>query len=125
MRWILRWRNWIGSCAIVAIALSALAPLLAVAKAALDNKPVAYTQICTSQGLITVALDASGGEPESTTHDDCPFCRIDTNDAPLPDIGLAFAPPLARAFAPPLFFTARDSLFSWPAHHSRGPPAHS
>lgn len=127
MRWMLRWRSRIGLCAIVAIAAHAFAPALAAAKAALHDKTVAYAQICTSQGLITVALDASSSDgSQPTSHaEDCPFCRIDTGDVPLPQTSLAFAPPLALAFAPPLFFTTRDPLHSWAAHHSRGPPAHS
>lgn len=127
MRGTLRWRSRIGFCAIVAIVLNALAPTLVLAKAVLEKKPVAYTQICTTQGLVSVAIDASGDEgADSSKHTkDCPFCRIQTSDVLLLDTDLDFAPPRALHFSPPLFFTARDPLFSWVAHPSRGPPAHS
>lgn len=127
MSWMRRYRVSIGAWAIFSIVLGALAPTITMAKEALDGSRSPLIEICTAQGLKTISLEQPApDEPGLVKHGTgCAFCAAHTLAAVLPDTRLVSPPPSSLRFAVPLCADAVDRLFTWPAHHSRGPPTHA
>lgn len=124
--------TWI---ALLGVLFSALAPTISHAMAAAmssaDARADDAMQVCTMEGMKTVAVDdkaAGQFDPHKFEHflEHCPYCA--------PHGGQAFFPPFAPiVFAvldassshPPLFYRSATPLFSWRASRPRGPPASS
>ena len=123
MRLQLRAVTWLALVAVLALALM---PAVSHALAFARGETTAWTEVCTTQGLQRVALDAPDGAPATTGQplDHCPFCKLGSDDAGAP-------PPAASGGADPLppgplmptrFGQAPRTLWAWSAAQPRAPP---
>lgn len=124
-----RFAAWIACCAVL---LAALAPAISHALVPHD-KPQAWIEICTAQGIkfIQVAAEQSPDTPEPqpqpqlhTDHfEHCPFCNPNhvANGLP-PGVDIVFATIEHRRVFPALFYQAPQGLFVWTPAASRAPP---
>lgn len=120
--------TWLALVAVLALALM---PTLSHALAFARGDAVAWTEVCTPQGIKVVALDSAEdptpATPVSTGQhlEHCPFCKLGSDDAlALPPAPLALAEPLPPGpFLPPLFLQAPRTLHAWAAAQPRAPPA--
>jgi hypothetical protein len=122
----LRAVTWLALVAVLALALM---PAVSHALAFARGDVTAWAEVCTTQGLQRVALDAQDGAPATTGQhlDHCPFCKLGSDDAGAP-------PPAASDLAGPMppgplvpmwLRQAPRTQFAWSAAQPRAPPTFS
>ena len=115
-----RLTTWLS---VLVLVLNALMPLAAQAMLA-SAGPVDAVEICTSTGMVRLAVDQGNdsGKSDATQMQDCPFCLLHDGQASLPPASITL--PLVQGFAemPPAFYRAADTSAVWLAALSRGPP---
>lgn len=113
----------------------ALLPTVSRAMAAAQHDDTAWTELCTAQGMVRVALDGGSGDPAAgpalpetaTGHlDHCPFCTLSTQLAGLTS-AQARAPALVATAGPlpPPFWPVARSHRAWCNAQPRAPPSHA
>lgn len=128
----LRSYAWVALLAIFGLA---FAPTISHALARAQGQNSLLTQICTPQGMKTIALADLAGDAVadiSAASDDsgvmnplehCPLCGLAASSPALPVVEAVLVLPLAQATAVPrLFLRAPRPLFVWSAAQPRAPP---
>ena len=112
---------WLSMLVLV---LNALMPLAAQAMLAPDG-PDEAVEICTSTGMVRMAVDAQDGsdKPDSAQMQDCPFCQLHAGQTMLPSKPPGLPLPLLHAEMPPAFYQAAQTSPVWLTALSRGPHA--
>ncbi|WP_248281855.1 DUF2946 domain-containing protein [Parazoarcus communis] len=116
-----------ASIALFAMLLSALAPAISQAMVPVfEANGLALVEICTSQGMQWVAVDAAEreqGQGDMADMASCPYCCPHAGTFALPPPDTA-GPGLVHPdlLLPPLFYLAPRPLFAWAASHPRAPP---
>ena len=122
--------------ALLAIFGLSFAPTVSHALARVQGQPSAWTQICTPQGMKTVAVQADDVVPDAAASgpqeegaslnllEHCPLCGLAASALPLPAADGGLVLPLSQATeVPRLFLRAPRPLFIWSAAQPRAPPA--
>lgn len=120
----LRAVTWLALVAVLALALM---PAVSHALAFARGDTTAWAEVCTTQGLQRVALDAPDGAPATTVQqpEHCPFCKLGSDEvgAP-PSAASGLAEPLPPGpLLPSRFGPAPRTPFAWSAAQPRAPPA--
>lgn len=120
-------RRTLAWCLLAMMMLGSLAPTVSRARAFLQGAgSVSWTEICTSQGVVNVAVQNDDAPPPATlVLDHCPLCvlgqdRLAPPPQPLVWQGLPQGPPEVPRSSTPLAQTAH----SWAAQ-PRAPPVFS
>lgn len=105
------------------LVLNALTPLAAQAML-VSGQPGETIEICTSTGMVRVAIDTEddSGDSGSASAQSCPFCLLHAGQAMLPPTPPTL--PLTQSYAgmPPAFYQAAHTSAVWLTALSRGPP---
>jgi hypothetical protein len=113
---------WIALCAIV---FAAVAP--SVSRALAASGDAMWVEVCTSDGLKRVALDAGSSKTPPAAHAgaDCPFCRLQAHVPviPAPDYTLLFLNPDRPVAIPRLTEASCRSAIARGLALSRAPPS--
>jgi hypothetical protein len=120
---------WIAALAIFGVV---FAPTISHGLARLQNQDSWWTQICTPQGMKTVAAlagETSAAPEEGATgpvnpFDHCPLCGLAAAAPTLPPPNVTLWLPLTGAtVVPRLFLRAPRPLFAWASAQPRAPPS--
>ena len=105
------------------LVLNALMPLAAQAMR-VSGQPGEAVEICTSTGMVRVAVDEpdGSGKSDAVQMQDCPCCQLHAGQALLPSPPLGLPLPLLQADMPPAFYQADRTSAVWLTALSRGPP---
>jgi hypothetical protein len=120
-----RFAAWV---ALLAVLFGAAAPTFARAMAAWQGDNAAWTEICTSAGMVRIAVPA-GDAPEGSGNGgiavdgDCPYCLMQACSPALPGAA-RLALPAAEPFRPlpELAYRSPRPLFAWATAQPRAPP---
>ncbi len=115
---------WIATFAIL---LGALAPAVSQAMSAFGEGGARWLEVCTTAGMIWIAVDEDGGEPSQgdsgLMSGHCPYCCTHAGSFALPpSVAPVFAVDGPQLLQPVLFHTAPRPLFAWAVAHPRAPP---
>lgn len=97
---------------------------------ALARGDIAWTEICTPQGMRVVAVSDESGAPapdpiSAAAHlEHCPYCAQSAGTLGMPPAPAGVMPlPVAGAELPALFLRAPHTLHAWRSAQPRAPPA--
>jgi hypothetical protein len=122
-------RRHIAWLALFAMLAMAMLPTLSHALA-LARGDIAWTEICTPQGMRVVAVSDESGAPapdpiSAAVHlEHCPYCAQSAGTLGMPPAPAGVMPlPVAGAELPALFLQAPHTLHAWRSAQPRAPPA--
>jgi hypothetical protein len=118
---------WIAGFAIL---FGALAPTVARAMAAWSGGGAAWTEICTSAGLVRAAVPAGDEAPADSGSGrsrfggiDCPYCLHHADSLPAPAAARVFvAAEACSQHAPPAAWRQPRPIHAWASAQPRAPP---
>lgn len=115
--------TWLALVAVLALA---LVPAVSHALAFARGDAPAWAEVCTTQGLQRLALDAPDRVPATTGPqlEHCPLCKLGSDDVGAPPrAASARVEPLpAGPLVPMCFGQAPRTLWAWSAAQPRAPP---